>query len=234
VTLSWQSQYAQYASLSNTGQIGPNGSMIVYPQGATTYTMTVMGYGNQQGQCQAQVTLNNQGGAEGQPQAQISCQPQTADVGMQVGISFACQNASASSGSGFSTGGALAGSATTTVTQPAVGATSVTYGLTCSNLGVTHSAQCTVNVNKTAIVLVANPKRIKSGEESNIGWVTSGMNSCVISSPDSRSFTDANQDSTNVSGSAKSGPLAQTTRFVLTCETKTGVTKTATTTATIN
>ena len=93
-TLTWQSEYAQYPSLSNSGQISPNGSMTVYPQGATTYTMTVMGYGNQQGQCQAQVTIGNQGGAA-QPTAQISCQPQTADIGMQVGISFAYQNASA-------------------------------------------------------------------------------------------------------------------------------------------
>lgn len=232
-TLSWQSQNAQYATLSNSGQIGPSGSMPVYPQTPTTYTMTVVGYGNQQGQCQTQVAVGGQGGGTGQPQAEISCQPLIADVGMQVGISFACQNAATSAGSGFSTNNELSGSRTVTVAAPTLGQHSATYGLTCSNQGVTHSAQCAVSVNKAAIVLVSNPKTLASGKEANLGWVTSGMNACVISSPTLQAFTDANASSTAVSGSTKTGALTATASFVLACETKTGATKTATTTVTV-
>ncbi len=228
VTLQWQSQYASYASLSNSGQVGPNGSMTVYPQGPVTYTMTVVGYGNQQGRCEARV-----GDAAGSGvAAQISCQPQVADTGMQVAVSWACQNSATSIGTGFSTGGALSGSGTTTVGVPALGSNSITYGLTCSNQGQTHSAQCTVNVNRVGIVLVANPKTIASGEESNIGWITSGMDACVVSSTNA-TFTAANASSTSVSGSAKTPALTQSTSFLLTCETESGVTKTASTTVTV-
>ena len=228
VTLQWQSQYASYASLSNSGQVGPSGSMTVYPQGPVTYTMTVVGYGNQQGRCEARV---GDAGGSGVA-AQISCQPQVADTGMQVAVSWACQNSATSVGTVFSTGGALSGSGTTTVGVPALGSNSITYGLTCSNQGQTHSAQCAVNVNRVGIVLVANPKTIASGEESNIGWITSGMDACVVSSTNA-TFTAANASSTSVSGSAKTPALTQSTSFLLTCETESGVTKTASTTVTV-
>jgi hypothetical protein len=228
-TLQWQSQNASYAYLSNSGQVGPSGSMTVYPQGPTTYVMTVVGYGNQQGRCETRVGDQNGSGAV---KAELSCQPQIADVGMQVAISFACQNANASGGTGFSTGGALSGTATTTITAPSLGTNTVTYGLLCSSQGVSNNAQCTVNVNKAAIVLVANPKTIESGNEANIGWITSGMDSCVISSTN-EAFTSANASSTNVSGSAKTPALTRTESFVLTCESKTGATKAASTTVTV-
>lgn len=231
VTLQWQSQNASYAYLSNSGQIGPSGSMTVYPQGPTTYVMTAVGYGNQQGRCETQVGIGNQSGS-GQVKAELSCQPQIADVGMQVAISFACQNANTSGGTGFSTGGALSGTTTAIVAAPSLGSHTTSFGLLCSNQGVTNSAQCTVNVNKAAIVLVANPKSIASGKEANIGWITSGMESCVVSSSNA-AFTAANASSTNVSGSAKTPALTQTSSFFLTCATKTGATKTASTTVTV-
>ncbi|HWO07700.1 MAG TPA: hypothetical protein VNM40_03935 [Candidatus Paceibacterota bacterium] len=233
-TLTWESQYAQYAYLSNSGQVGPRGSMTVYPQTPTTYVLTVVGHGNQEGKCETQVAVAGQGGGSGQPQAQISCQPQTVDVGMQVGISFACQNSSTSGGTGFSTGGALSGSATTTVSAPSLGQHTITYGLNCSNQGVVHSAQCTININKTGIVLVANPKTVQSGAQSNIGWVSSGMDACVISSPTLPAFTAEHASSTNVSGTVKTPALSASATFVLTCQTKTGATKTASTTVSVN
>lgn len=230
VILQWTSQNAQYAQLSNTGQIQPQGQMQVYPTGPTTYIMTVTGYGNQQAQCQAQY---GQGGT-GAPVAELSCEPERVDIGMQIGISFACQNATSATATGFSTNNQLSGSVTVTAPPLPGGQYAKTYGLTCANAqGQTNTAQCAVTINKTALVLVANPKQVESGKESTLGWVTSGMNSCTISSPTNTAFTTAHEDNTSTSGSAKTGNLTTNTEFVLTCETEGGVTKTATTTVTV-
>lgn len=294
VTISWQSQGAQAAYISNLGQVGPSGSTTISPQQTTTVTMQVIGhpqqgqqqqynpygggYGQQQGQyvwnpqlgayvymqgqqqqqqnpymqigqqigqaiggggggqqaqCQTQITVGADGGG-GNQKAQISCQPKIADVGMQVAISYACQNSVASKGEGFATDNKLSGSAQATVASPTPGSTSVKYGLTCSKDGQTDSAECTVNVNKPSIVLVANPKNIKSGETSTIGWVTGAMESCIVSSPTLTSFTNENKNNTSTSGVAKTPGLTQNTKFVLSCTTKAGGTKTAETTVEVN
>lgn len=192
----------------------------------------------QQGQCQVQVTVgqNSGGGGDGvdKPKAQISCQPKIADVGMSVSISYACQNATTSKGEGFSTGDKLSGSASADVKSPEKGSTTVKYGLTCTKDGATDSAECTVNVNKPSIVLVANPKNIERREKTTIGWVTGAMESCVVSSPDLTEFTEANKNNTSTSGSAKTPPLEKNTKFVLTCTTKAGGTKTAETTVEVD
>ncbi len=200
----------------------------------------------QQGQCTTQVTVGAQtptsgtdtGTSSDKPKAQISCQPKIADVGMTVSISYACQNASTSKGDNFSTDNQQSGSATADVTSPTAGSTNITYGLTCSKDGQTDSAQCTVNVNKPSIVLVGNPKNVKSGAVSNIGWVTGAMESCVISSPTLGSdwkpggALDASGNP-QTSGAVKSPALTQSTKFVLNCTTKAGGTKTAETTVEI-
>lgn len=271
VTLSWTTTNAQSAYLSNVGQVGPSGSIQVQPQGATTYSMQVTGYPQQQqssqqqgqfvynpytsqyqyvpaqqqpysqgaaqqGQCQVQITMGQGGGSDTsvKPKAQISCQPKIADVGMQASISYSCQNANTSSGEGFSTNGQLSGSASTTVASPILGSTSLTYGVTCSKDGVTDSAQCTVNVNKPSIVLVANPRDIDEGEKTTIGWVTGAMDKCVISSPTLSDFTEENKDNTSVSGSVRTPALTRDTKFVLTCVTKAGSTKSAETTVRVD
>jgi hypothetical protein len=91
-----------------------------------------------------------------------------------------------------------------------------------------------VNVNKPSIVLVANPRDIEKGDRTNIGWVTGAMESCVISSPDLDAFTEENADYTSTSGSVKTPRLYDDTRFVLTCTTKAGGTKSATTTVNVD
>ena len=241
VQLSWQSQNAYSASLSNAGNIPPQGSMTVNPQSNTTYSMFVQGARNQQtgqqlsGQCSIQVTIGAQGGSTDEaPKAEISCSPQLADVGMSVAISFGCRNLGTgagmgtSAGTGFSTNNAPSGSATPVIEAPQLGSNNtVTYGLTCSKQGKTDTAQCTVGINRPSIVLVANPKSLKSGEESNIGWITSGMEECTISSPTLSGFTAENANNTSVSGVAKPPPLTQNASFVLSCTTKAGGTKNA-------
>lgn len=244
-----QQQYNPYTGYGGTqGQYvwNPQLGAYVYTQGQAQqnpYTQIGQqigqlvgggGAGQQQAQCSAQVTVGAQGSGTGdKPKAQISCQPKIADVGMQVAISYACQNSATSKGEGFSTSNELSGSANATVVSPSTGSTNVTYGVTCSKEGQTDSAQCTVNVNKPSIVLVANPKNVKSGETSNIGWVTGAMESCVVSSPSLAQFTDQNKNNTSASGVAKTPPLTQNTKFILTCTTKAGGTKTAETTVEI-
>lgn len=241
--LMWQSQNAYSASLSNAGNIPPQGSMTVNPQSNTTYSMFVQGARNQQtgqqlsGQCSIQVTIGNQGGTnDGAPEAEISCgqQPLILDVGMSVPISFSCKNLGSgagmgtSAGTGFSTNGAPSGSATPVIQSPQLGSNNtVTYGLTCSKQGKTDTAQCTVQINRPWISLVAIPEGVKSGEEANIGWITNGMEECTVSSPTLNSFTAENANNTSVSGVAKTPPLTQDASFVLSCTTKAGGTKNA-------
>lgn len=172
-------------------------------------------------------------GASGNPTAQLSCQPKVADVGMSIAISYACGNSTGSSATGFSTNGALSGSATATTTVPSAGASTNVFTLTCSNQAQTASAQCTVQIAKPSIVLVANPKAVKSGEASTIGWITSGMQSCVVSSPDQADFTARNAANTSVSGMATTSPITAATQIDLNCETHGGDVRAASTTITV-
>jgi hypothetical protein len=153
---------------------------------------------------------------------------------MPISFSFSCANATGSTGTGFSTGGALSGNATTSAPNPPEGQNYATYTLTCVNQGITASAQCQVQLNKSGIVLVTNPKTVKSGETSLIGWITAGMQSCVVSSPDQQDFTARNANNTSANGAATTSPITGTARFQLDCQTATGATKTATTTVSLN
>jgi hypothetical protein len=163
--------------------------------------------------------------------AQLSCQPQTADVGMQLSISYSCAQGSAS-GSGFTATG-TSGAATTTVAAPPSGTNTATYSLTCTNGAQVSSAQCSVQVNRATIVLVANPSTIPSGGTSVLGWVTSGMQSCVISAPTDPDFTQQNSSNTSTSGTATTNATSTTLSYLLQCATNAGGTKSATTTVTV-
>lgn len=228
VTLTWRSQgNAHSAVIYEVGTRGPNGSAVVYPQTSTNYTMTVFGQAAGEARCEAYVTVGGSGTGGQTPHAQISCQPMRADVGMQVAIAYSCANATTSSGNGFTTNGALSGSATATISSQGLGLPTQNLTLTCSKDGVTHSAGCEIQVNKPVIIFVSNPKQIKAGETANVGWVTSGMQSCVVSSPSQSGFTSENASNASPSGVAKTPPLTEDTQFVLTCTTGGGNTKTA-------
>jgi hypothetical protein len=240
VTLSWQSERGFSATLSSSGSVAPSGSMTVNPQTTTTYTLQVNGYienrtGQQlRGQCSTQVIVDGEGGGTGAPKAEISCRPEVADVGMQVAVSFACANSVASSGNGFSTNNQMSGSATPTIEVPTIGTTNAIFGVTCSKDGKTDTAQCTIAINKTSMVLIANPKNVESGAQANVGWVTSGMQECTISSPTLASFTTENAGNTATSGVAKTPTLVEDTEFELTCTTKSGDTRSAKTTIVVD
>lgn len=83
------------------------------------------------------------------------------------------------------------------------------------------------------IALVANPSSITASSTSVLGWVTVGMQSCLISSPAHPAFTAENANNTSVSGTARTPALATSTPFVLTCKTASGDTKAATTTVNV-
>ncbi len=180
---------------------------------------------------------NNGGGSTStpdveKPTAQISCQPQVADVGMQIAISYSCSMGT-STGSGFTTNGAQSGSATTTIANPPAGTNTATYSLTCNNQGKTAGAQCSVQIARPSIILVANPKTVPSGDSSLIGWITTGMRSCVVSSPDDEEFTDRNSYNTSVNGAATTSALTAGATYVLNCQTMAGGLKSATTSVSI-
>lgn len=241
VTLTWQSQQAFSANLSSNGSVAPQGSMTVNPQTTTTYTLFLEGYidnrtGQQlRGQCATQVVVGGQGGGDGAPKAEISCRPEVADVGMSVALSFACRNSTSSGGTGFSTNNQMSGSATPVVESPTLGTSVAKYALTCSKEGKTDTAECTVKINTTSIVLIANPKTVKSGGEANIGWITSGMESCRLwSSTLNQEWVGEDDNTANTSGVAKTPSLTEDAHFQLDCTTKSGGTKTAETTVTVD
>ncbi len=164
------------------------------------------------------------------PTAQLSCQPQVADVGMMLTISYGCTNATGSTGSGFDSLGATSGSTTTVLTAPPTGVNKATFGITCINQNLSGQASCDVQVSKPSIVLVANPKVVATSTASTVGWVTSGMSSCVISSPQQADFTATNAGNTSVNGMATTSPITEDTDILLHCVTLGGGTRDATTT----
>lgn len=167
------------------------------------------------------------------PTAQISCQPQVADVGMTVAIAYSCGNSTGSTGQGFDTGNRTSGSATHVLEAPPAGATAKNFGIVCRDQARTASAQCSVQIARPSIVLVVNPKVVVSGASSTVGWITSGMNSCVVSSPDLPAFTIDNATNKSVNGAATTPPLTSAARIVLECITLGGSTRTASTTISI-
>jgi hypothetical protein len=170
------------------------------------------------------------GNGSGTPVAQLSCQPQVADVGMSIAISFSCGNATGSAGQGFDTGNALSGSASTTLANPLAGTNKATFGLRCVNGNIPATASCSVDMARPSITLVTIPKIIPVNASSTIGWVTTGMQSCTISSPQLPEFTSLNALSTTTNGGAVTPPLSESTEFLLHCTTLGGQTKDATTT----
>ena len=173
------------------------------------------------------------GGQPVAPNAKISCQPKNVDAGMSVTIAFSCGNSDGSSGTGFDTKNKTSGSVNAVI-DPPKDTSAATYSLTCYNKGLTASESCDVQVSRPVIILVANPKEVKTGEKSTIGWVTTGMKSCVISSPNQSDFNSRNAGNKNVNGAAQTSLMIGTSEFDLDCETLGGGSKSASTTVSIN
>lgn len=205
------------------GTKAASGEESVSPLKTTTYGLACQG---NTGSASRQVTVTVGAAASSTPGAEISCEPKIADVGMKIAISYSCKNSVKGVGIGFSTNDQTSGSAEATIEKPPAGTDTVSYGLTCTtNDGkeVNASPVCKVQINKPSLILVANPKKIDTkdskSDTTTLGWVTKGMKSCVISSPDDDAFTEKNKNKKNTSGSLKTGVLTKDTEFVLTCVT---------------
>jgi hypothetical protein len=150
---------------------------------------------------------------------------------MQVALAYSCAQGTAT-GSGFTASG-QSGTATVTVENPPAGTNTATYRLTCNQNGVTAGAQCSVKVERAGIIFVANPGTVRSSETSLLGWTTSGMQSCVVSSPTDPVFTAQNSANTSVSGTASTIATSSAVSYRLRCESVSGGTSDATTTVSV-
>lgn len=232
-------------SLQVTGQYGQascNANVTVSQQCATPPAQPTSGC---QGTWQPQTTPLSSGtscttgwqcstSAGGEPAASLSCSPAAAAVGDAVAFSYACGNSTGSSGSGFSTNNQLTGTSSATIQTPPAGANTATYTLTCNNstLSTSTAAECSVQIVTPQITFLANPPSVPSGETTSIGWVTTGMRSCLVSSPTDINFTAANANDLSPQGVAQTDPITTNTEFDLTCTTAGGSTVSASTVVT--
>ncbi|MCR4325399.1 MAG: hypothetical protein NUV59_01160, partial [Patescibacteria group bacterium] len=76
-----------------------------------------------------------------------------------------------------------------------------------------------IEINQPSIIFIANPKTVPSGMTTILGWITTGMKSCVVSSPDSEEFTLLNVANTSPNGTSESLAIESQTTFVLSCTT---------------
>ena len=169
---------------------------------------------------------------EAELRAEVVCQPRVADAGTTLTIAYSCSSGTASS-SAFPITTQPSGLSSLTIATPPPGTNIATYALTCASQGRTANSQCLVQVSNPAVILVANPKTVPANGTSILGWLTRGMRSCVISSPDQSDFTSRNSSNTSVSGIATTSPISSQATFLLRCETLGGGSKDATTTVTI-
>src|SRR3989338_2144413 len=169
------------------------------------------------------------------PKAELVCEPKVADVGSTLAIIYGCSSGLASSSS-FTVTAQPGGSATTTVKAPPAGTNTATYTLACTDNGKTTGAQCSIQVSRANIILVAHPKTVPAGGTSLLSWLTTGMDSCIISSPDQPDFTARNSSNTSVVGAATTSAITtatSTVMFQLDCVTLSGTDKQATTSVSV-
>lgn len=155
--------------------------------------------------------------------------------GQTLTLGWSCQGSDSSTGYGFDTSGQTHGTTTITQVLPPNGQTLATYTLSCHNSSTGNSAgaQCSVNIISPKIVLSAVPGAVAAGGSSSIGWITTNMNACTISSPDLPDFTSENADNTSINGGLQTPALTSATHFLLTCTSLSGGTSTASTTVTV-
>lgn len=164
------------------------------------------------------------------PTAQISCNPKQAEKGMKVAIVWNCSGATASRGLGFDSAGRLSGAIDITLSDVPENAASAKYGIACTNQSLGTTTECAVEIVWPRISLRVDPPAVPEGQTTVIGWTTTGMRSCVISSEEQLDFTRRNASATSTTGIATSSPIIEETHFALNCITLTGGTRAATAT----
>lgn len=123
-------------------------------------------------------------------------------------LTWSCPSAynTSSSGTNFSTGGALSGSTSVSPTS------NTTYTIVCNDSG--SSGQVAVTVLNPVLSISASPTRVRQGNASTITWSASEVDSCSVSGP---SFS-----ASGLSGSQSSGAIQNESTYTLTCSTEGG------------
>jgi hypothetical protein len=113
--------------------------------------------------------------SSGMPTASLSANPTSITAGQSSTLSWRSTNATSCTGGGFSTNGAISGSALVTPS------TTTAYSLSCSGNGGTASASATVSVASPTPTasLSANPTSITAGQSSTLSWSSTNATSCT-------------------------------------------------------
>lgn len=136
------------------------------------------------------------------PTASLLAVPSTIGSGEQSSLSWGSQYATSCTGTGFSTGGAPAG---TVLVSPTA---TTNYSVSCTDGLQTASASATVTVTGVRVTLSANPGSVESGSASTLAWQATGAQVCVGNGFETQGAT---------SGTVSTGPLSASTNYSVTC-----------------
>ena len=195
-TLTWSSTNA--TSCTGTGFSTGNaisGSISVAPAATTSYSVTCSN-GSASASANATVTVTAPA-----PTASLTANPASITSGQSSILTWSSTNATRCTGTGFSTGNAISGSASVAPT------TTTSYFVTCTNGSASASANATVTVTAPAPTasLTANPASITSGQSSTLTWSSTNATSCT-----GTGFSTGNA----ISGSVTVAPTTTTSYFV--------------------
>ena len=154
------------------------------------------------------------------PKPTMNCRPSTVTSGEPMLIFWQCldgsdsatlnnDKANADNASGLSDMGSK-------VVHPSTGVTK--YTLNCS---AGTSAHCAVDVIDPILDLSASPTSVDKYKTTTLNWTSADMQNCVLNSDDNSSkYASWRRSGTSGSG-IHSHPITKTTKFTLTCTTKT-------------
>jgi hypothetical protein len=137
-TLSWSSTNATTCTGGGFSASGTSGSAVVTPSATTTYSVTCSGNG---GSATATAKVTVTAPPSPAPTASLSANPASINAGQSSTLSWSSTNATSCTGGGFSSGGAISGSAVVTPS------TTRTYSVSCTGDGGSASASTTVTVS---------------------------------------------------------------------------------------
>jgi hypothetical protein len=173
--LDWQVLNAESVTISNVGNVDPNGQRSVSPNETTSYRLTAR---NARGDVSAVATVV----VEALPRAQfLSCTVSPANItaGETATISWATANADTVTISGI--GGVDAAG-----NRPVTPASTTTYTLTATNAAGSVPCSVTVTVMEQIVAprivsFAANPMTITAGQSSTLSWNVENADSVEIS-----------------------------------------------------
>lgn len=137
-------------------------------------------------------------------QVMFQCTPATTPGGEAV-IEWSCGSTIRSSGIGFETGGAPAGSVIVRPKQ------STQYRLECARGGV---RACVISVSSPRVDLVAHPARVALGARARLYWVAENVEACTLIGP--------GMNESGVRGSVTTNAILDSATFVITCKNAAG------------